>query len=279
MTLTAPDLTYLRGLVRERSAIVIDESKSYLIESRLGPVARRNGLGSLEELVARLRLHRTGPLHDLVVDAMTTNETSFFRDLQPWKALEHHIIPELIERRGVQRTLTFWCGACSSGQEPYSLAMLLRDRFPQIASGWKVRIVATDLSEEMLGRAAAGRFTQLEVNRGLPAPMLVRHFRRDGSFWQISDELRRMIEFRPLNLVKPWPLLPQADVVFLRNVLIYFDVPTKREILGRIRSVLRPDGHLLLGTSETTMNIDERYERVTVERATTYRPTSSKDNP
>ena len=266
------DLTYLRGLVREQSAIVIDESKTYLIESRLEPVARRNGLGSLEELVARLRLQRTGPLHDLVVDAMTTNETSFFRDLHPWRALEHHVLPDLLERRKVQRTLTFWCGACSSGQEPYSLAMLLRDRFPEIVAGWKVRIIATDLSEEMLARASAGRFTQLEVNRGLPAPMLVKHFRRDGAFWQVSDEIRRMVDFSPFNLVKPWPYLPPVDVVFLRNVLIYFDLPTKREILGRIRTVLRDDGNLFLGTAETTLNIDERYERVSLGRATTYRP-------
>lgn len=271
-TLSTPDLTYLRDLVRERSAIVVDESKGYLIESRLGPVARRNGLGSLTDLVVQLRRERTGPLHDLVVDAMTTNETTFFRDVHPWTALEHEFIPKLLERRAAQRSLTFWNAACSSGQEPYSLAMLLRDRFPQVVANWNVRIVATDLSAEMLGRAAAGRFTQLEVNRGLPAPALLRHFRRDGAMWQINDDIREMVEFRALNLVHPWPFVPHVDVLFLRNVLIYFDLGTKQEILRRVRSVLRPDGFLLLGTAETTLNVDEKFERITFDRATAYQP-------
>ncbi|GGI08130.1 CheR family methyltransferase [Egicoccus halophilus] len=271
-TLTASDLTYLRELVRQRSAIVIDESKSYLLESRLAPVARRNGLGSLTELVARLRTQRSGPLHDLVVDAMTTNETSFFRDLHPWTALEKVWIPELVQKRAAQRTLTFWNAACSSGQEPYSLAMMLRDRFPHIVDSWNIRIIATDLSAEMLGRSAAGRYTQLEVNRGLPAPLLVKHFRRDGQYWQIREQLRGMVEFRSLNLVSTWPFVPQVDVIFLRNVLIYFDLPTKQQILGKVREVLRPDGLLMLGTAETTLNVDDRFERITVDRATAYRP-------
>ncbi|MFA9446390.1 protein-glutamate O-methyltransferase CheR [Egicoccus sp. AB-alg6-2] len=270
--LNAGDLLYLRELVRERSAIVIDDSKSYLLESRLAPIARRNGLGSLAELVVRLRRERTGPLHDLVVDAMTTNETSFFRDLHPWTILEKVWIPELIEKRAAQRTLTFWNAACSSGQEPYSLAMLLRDRFPHIVETWNVRIIATDLSAEMLGRSAMGRYTQLEVNRGLPASLLVKHFHRDGQYWQISDELRGMVEFRALNLVSQWPFVPQVDLLFMRNVLIYFDLPTKQQILGKVREVLRPDGYLMLGTAETTLNVDDRYERVAVDRATAYRP-------
>ncbi|MBS3940136.1 MAG: protein-glutamate O-methyltransferase CheR [Actinobacteria bacterium] len=270
--LTPTDLVYLRELIRERSAIVIDESKGYLLESRLAPVARRNGHNSLTELVARLRLDHTGPLHDLVVDAMTTNETSFFRDIHPWTVLEQTWLPELIQKRSAQRTLTFWNAACSSGQEPYSLAMLLRDRFPQIVDTWNVRIIATDLSAEMLGRSAAGRYTQLEVNRGLPAPLLVKHFKRDGQYWQINDNLRGMVEFRALNLVGQWPFIPQVDVLFMRNVLIYFDLPTKQEILNKLRGVLRPDGYLMLGTAETTLNVDERFERVAVDRATAYRP-------
>jgi chemotaxis protein methyltransferase CheR len=271
-SLQLSDLAYLRDLVRERSAIVLDESKDYLVESRLGPVVRRNGLGSLEELVVRLRQSRSGPLHDLVVDAMTTNETTFFRDVHPWTALEQTLIPGLIQARHASRAITFWCAACSSGQEPYSLAMMLRDRFPQIVQQWNVRIIATDLSAEMLGRAAAGRYTQLEVNRGLPAPTLVRHFRRDGAYWQISDEIRQMVEFRALNLCKPWSTMPLYDVVFLRNVLIYFDLQTKREVLERTRAVLRPDGYLLLGAAETTLNFDDRFDRVPIDRATVYRP-------
>lgn len=270
--LTATDLVYLRELIRERSAIVIDESKGYLLESRLAPVARRNGLGSLTELVARLRQERNGPLHDLVVDAMTTNETSFFRDIHPWTALEKVWLPELIQKRASQRTLTFWNAACSSGQEPYSLAMMLRDRFPQIVDTWNVRIIATDLSAEMLGRSAAGRYTQLEVNRGLPAPLLIKHFKRDGQYWQINENVREMVEFRAMNLVDQWPFIPQVDVLFMRNVLIYFDLPTKQQILNKLRGVLRPDGYLMLGTAETTLNVDERFERVAVDRATAYRP-------
>ena len=270
--LTAPELSYLRDLVRERAAIIVDESKDYLVESRLGPVARRQGIGSLSELVGRLRRERTGPLHDLVVDAMTTNETSFFRDVHPWKALEAEWLPALIAARRSTRQLTVWNAACSSGQEPYSLAMLLRDRFPTIVDTWNVRIIATDLSAEMLGRAAAGRFTQLEVNRGLPAASLAKHFTRDGAHWRIDDRLRAMIEFRALNLAEPWPFLPQVDLLFCRNVLIYFDVDTKRRILGWARERLRSDGLLLLGTAETTLNIDDRYERLVSGRATAYRP-------
>ncbi len=272
MTLTDTDAAYVREIVRERSAIVIDASKSYLIESRLGPVARQNGLGSLGELVRRLRQDTSGVLHELVVDAMTTNETTFFRDVGLWTELEHTILPRLLAARAAERSLTLWSAACSSGQEPYSLAMLLLERFPSVVQTWNVRIVATDLSAEMLGRAAAGRYTQLEVNRGLPAPMLVRHFRRDGAYWQLDERVRSMIEFRALNLVRPWPFVPMVDLLFMRNVLIYFDLEDKRRILGRCRSVLRPDGHLVLGTSETTLHIDDSYRRDASGAATTYRP-------
>jgi chemotaxis protein methyltransferase CheR len=271
-TITASDLGYIRELVRARSAIVIDPSKSYLVESRLTPLLRRNGLGSLGDLVARLRRDPAGHLEDLVVDAMTTNETTWFRDVHPWTALERVILPEVFQRRAAQRTLTIWSAACSSGQEPYSLAMLLKDRFPQYVSAWNVRIIATDLSAEMLGRAAAGRYTQLEVNRGLPAPMLVRHFQRDGAHWQVNDDIRRMVEFRALNLLEPWGFLPPTDLLFLRNVLIYFDLDVKREILRRVRTTLRPDGYLFLGSAETTLHVDDTYERVTVGPATAYRP-------
>ena len=272
MSLSASDLDYVREVVREHSAIVLDDSKAYLVESRLTPIARRSGSGDLGEFIARLRSDRTGRLRDVVVDAMTTNETSFFRDPGLWRALERSILPALIERRRPQQALNVWCGAASSGQEPYSLAMLLVEQFPTVVRDWNLRIIATDLSADMLGRAAAGRFSQLEVNRGLAAPRLVRHFERDGTDWRISEQLRQMVEFRALNLAEPWPFVPQIDVLFLRNVLIYFEHQTKQEILARCRTVLRPDGHLILGTSETTLNIDDRYERVVTDGATTYRP-------
>lgn len=272
MSLAPTDVDYVRTLVRERSAIVLDASKTYLIESRLGPVAKQHGMGTLEEFVRRLRAERFGPLQDLVVDAMTTNETTFFRDIGLWNGLEHDLLPQLIEQRRTQRTLTIWSAACSSGQEPYTIAMLLLERFRSIVDGWNVRIIATDLSSEMLGRAAAGRFTQLEVNRGLPAPLLVKYFRRDGAAWQLSDQVRQMVEFRTLNLAQPWPFVPEVDLLFMRNVLIYFDHPTKQEILARCRQVIRPGGHLVLGTAETTLGLDDRFDRVVTGPATTYRP-------
>jgi chemotaxis protein methyltransferase CheR len=272
MTLATADIDYVRDIVRERSAIVIDASKTYLIESRLAPIMRQTGIASLSELVAKLRRDASGQLQDLVVDAMTTNETTFFRDVGLWTELERSLLPQLIAARQTERSINFWSAACSSGPEPYSIAMLLLDRFPAIAQTWNVRIIATDLSAEMLGRAAAGRYTQLEVNRGLPAPSLVKHFKRDGAFWQIDDRIRSMVEFRSMNLAKPWGFIPQIDLLFMRNVLIYFDMDSKREILGRCRSALRPDGHLILGTAETTLNIDDRFRRNVVGGATTYLP-------
>ncbi len=270
--LSSADVDYVRQIVRETSAIVLDLSKTYLVESRLAPVARQVGASDLTDLVAKLRRDSSGKLRDMVVDAMTTNETSFYRDPPLWVAMEQEIIPGLIKARSKERSLTFWSAAASSGQESYSLAMMLRDRFPDVVANWNVRIIATDLSADMLGRAAAGRYTQLEVNRGLPAPRLVRYFERSGTFWQLKDEIREMVEFRAMNLVKPWPFIPYCDVLFMRNVLIYFDQATKQQILSRCRTVLKPDGHLILGTSETTLNIDPSYQRVVSGNATTYRP-------
>ena len=271
-TLAPGDLAFVSDLVRRQSANVLDATKGYLVEARLAPVARDHGFGSVTQLIASLRSTHHGPLHDLVVDSMTTNETSFFRDLRPFTVLERHVLPELVERRAAQRTLTIWSAACSSGQEPYSIAMLLRERFPHIAQTWNVRIIASDLSGAMLARAASGRFSQLEINRGLPAALLVKYFVRDGAEWQIRDDVRQMIEFRAVNLVKPWPYLPMADVVFVRNVLIYFDVPTKQHVLDQTLNILRPDGYLFLGAAETTLNLDDRFERCNQEQTSYYRP-------
>ena len=201
---------------------------------------------------------------------MTTNETTFFRDVHPFDALRTRVIPELMAARANERALTIWCGASSSGQEPYSIAITLREHFPQLA-GWKVRLLATDLSSEMVRRTTAGSFSQLEVNRGMPAPMLVKWFDRRGVHWQAKPELCAMIEAFEMNLATPWPTLPAFDVVFLRNVLIYFDVETKRTILGKVRRAMRPDGWLFLGGAETTLNLDDAFERVAVDRATCYR--------
>ena len=252
------DIQYIRALVREQAAIVVDETKTYLITTRLAPLLKRHGLTSLGELVSRLRTSRLGGLRDEVVDALTTNETLWFRDIHPFEALRSSILPELIRMRASERALTIWSAACSSGQEPYTIAMMLREHFPHLAD-WRLRLVASDLSAEMLGRAASGVYSQTEMNRGLPAPMLVKYFQRTGTEWQAIESIRSMVEFRTLNLAKPWPVVPQCDVIFLRNVLIYFDMDTKRAILDRARAALRPGGVLFLGTAETTLGVHNGF--------------------
>ncbi len=271
MALAAADFEYVRTLVREHAAIVLEPSKGYLVESRLAPLVQQHGLTSIAALVGRLRVQRADALHAQVVEALTTNETSFYRDLHPFETLRQTLLPELVERRAASRQLSIWSAACSSGQEPYSLAMLLREHFSSLAS-WTVRITGTDLSAAMLSRAAEGLYSQLEVSRGLPATLLVKYFTREGLAWRLAPEVRRMVAFRPHNLAQPWPPSPQVDVLLLRNVLIYFDVPTKRAILQRARAALRPDGVLFLGGTETTLGVDDSFERCTVGRTTFYRP-------
>jgi chemotaxis protein methyltransferase CheR len=269
MPLSPADFEYLSALVREGSAIVLEEQKAYLFEARLAPLARREGFDSLEALVRHLRGARADGLHRKVVESMTTNETSFFRDVHPFEALRQAVLPELLRRRAAERRLRVWCAACATGQEPYSVALLLREHFPELA-GWDVRVLATDLSEEVLGRARLGRYSQAEVNRGLPARLLVKYFAKEGLEWQLREEVRRQVEFRQLNLAGPWTGVPQ-DVVLLRNVLIYFDVADKRQVLARVRRVLRPDGALFLGGAETTLNLDGDFERAPFARACWYR--------
>lgn len=273
MTLTATDFDYLRQLVREESAIVLDPGKEYLFESRLQPVVREHGFEDIAGLVRSLRSGDTA-LRTRVVDAMTTNETSWFRDRHPWEALRTEILPELLESRRSGQ-VTVWAAACSSGQEPYSLALLLREHFPDACAARAVRIVATDLSPSMLEKARAGRYSQLEVGRGVPAPMLARWFSRRGVHWELHPEVRAMVEFRAVNLADraTWASVPPVlDLVLLRNVLIYFDSPTKKEVLEGVRARLRPDGVLLLGASETTLGLTGSFARVQSGQTTYYRP-------
>jgi chemotaxis protein methyltransferase CheR len=267
--MTPDEFDYICRLVRERSAIVLEPGKEYLVEGRLTPVVRELELGSISNLVARLRTVPDNGLVGRVVDAMVTTETSFFRDMLPFEGLKTLILPELIERRHSERQLNIWCAACASGQEPYSLAILIREHFPVLAT-WNVNILATDISREILARAKAGLFNQIEVNRGLPAPLLVKHFKQRGSAWELSEEIRSKIEFRELNLTRPWPPLRQMDLVLLRNVMIYFDIETKKAILGRVARLLRPDGYLLLGGAETTFNLDDSFRRVERSKAGFY---------
>lgn len=281
MPINAVDFEFVRGLVREGSAIALEEGKAYLAEARLDGLARREGFASLDDLIARARGERgrAGGLRDRLVEAMTTNESSFFRDVHPFEALRRTLIPELILSRCGARRLRIWSAACSSGQEPYTIAMILREHFGAQLSGWDVQILASDLSTEMLDRARAGRYTQMEVNRGVPATLLVKNFRKEGSEWRIIDEVRSMVEFRRINLDAEWPSLPALDLVFLRNVLIYFEAPTRRRILERMAGELAPDGHLFLGGSETTLNYSDRYERRQVDQTVCYRPRSGAGRP
>ena len=267
-TINSSDFNYIRDLVRRHSAIALDVDKAYLVETRLAPLARQAGLASLQELIGLLRIQPAHPLHRQVVEAITTHETSFFRDLHPFEALKTTILPTLLARRR-SSSLTIWCAACSSGQEPFSIAMLMREHFPTLAAR-QIRIIATDLSSAILARAREGLYSQIEVNRGLPAALLTRYFDKQGLHWRIKSEIRRMVEFQQSNLAEPWPLIPPADLVFMRNVLIYFDVNTKKAILAKIRHVLKPDGYLFLGSSETTLNLDAAFEPISLGKSTCY---------
>jgi len=259
--MTPVEFDYVCRLVRDRSGIVLETGKEYLVDARLTPVARQCDLTSVSELVGRLQAGLDSGLAVRVVEAMVTTETSFFRDLHPFNTLRTTVLPDLIRRRQDERRLTVWFAACSTGQEPYSFALLIREYFPEL-SGWRLELLATDLSAEAIARARAGVYSQIEVNRGLPAALLVKYFKQHGGTWELSEEIRRMVEFREMNLTRPWPVLPRADLVFLRNVMIYFDVETKKAILSRVARVMRPDGYVLLGGAETTLNLNDSIRRV-----------------
>ena len=270
MTISANDFQYISKMVQDLSAIVLETGKEYLVESRILPLAKKEGYESIEELVKNLRNGPKNGLSTKVVDAMTTNETSFFRDIHPFETLKKHIIPDLIKKRGAAKQLNIWSGASSSGQEPYTFAMILRENFPELRT-WKVNYMSSDISNEMLDRCRKGVYSQLEINRGLPATLMVKYFERHGTEWQAKEELRNMIDFRYLNLCEKWPLLPKMDLVLLRNVLIYFDVDMKKKILKQIQDLLQPDGYLFLGAAETTMSLNDSFERMDYKQSGCYR--------
>jgi chemotaxis protein methyltransferase CheR len=270
MTLATTTFDFVRDLVQRESAIVLAPGKEYLVEARLLPVARQEGLPDVGSLVDAVRARPDADRTRRIVEALTTNETSWFRDGDPFTALTSTVLPSLVAARGPNDRLQIWSAACSSGQEPYTIAMLLEDALPNAAG--RVSITATDLSREMVERTRAGRFSQLEVNRGLPAAMLVRHFTRVGAEWEVAAGLRRMVTASECNLAAPLPRMGPFDVVYLRNVLIYFDLPTKQSILRRVREVMRPDGWLFLGAAETTLGVDDSWERAVIGRSSAYRP-------
>lgn len=261
MSISREGFDYVRKLVHSQSGVVLELGKEYLVEARLQPLAQTEGLPSVQNLIERMRGSSTSGLLQRVVEAMTTNETFFFRDLHPFEALRRVVLPKVIEKRRIERRITIWSGACSTGQEPYSIAMMIKEHFPELL-GWTCRLMASDIAGDIMSRARLGQYSQLEVSRGLPAHYLVKNFQKRGAEWHLNDDIRRKVEFFEMNLTKPWPSLPRMDIIMMRNVLIYFDLETKKQIFGNLRHQLHTDGWLALGGSETTLGIDESFERV-----------------
>lgn len=257
--MTPQDFDYLRQLLRQRSGLVLSAEKQYLAESRLLPVARKHGLGSLTELVVRLKAATFATIGVEVVEAMTTNESFFFRDKIPFEHFRDTIMPALLAARAREKRIRIWCTACATGQEPYSLAMSLKTIGPALA-GWKVEIVATDISHEVLAKAKAGIYNQFEVQRGLPIQSLVKFFAQVGEAWQVAPEIRGMVQFRQLNLLNDFSGLGTFDLVFCRNVLIYFDQDTKVDVLNRLVRQMPSDGFLILGSAETVVGLTEAFK-------------------
>jgi chemotaxis protein methyltransferase CheR len=248
-------------VLKQRSGLVLSDDKQYLVESRLLPIARKAGFVHLSELVAALQRGDRDVLMTRVVEAMTTNETFFFRDKTPYENFRFTVMPALLSAREVVRTIRIWCAAASTGQEPYSLAMALKEGQPDL-SGWRIEIVATDLSSEVLEKARAGVYSQFEVQRGLPIQLLVKYFTKVGDMWQIAPEIRAMVKFRQLNLLADFSALGSFDLVFCRNVLIYFDQETKIDLLNRLARITAGDGYLVLGAAETVVGLTDRFRTV-----------------
>ena len=263
--MTPLEFDYLRRLLKERSGLVLTQDKQYLVESRLMPVARRVGLDNLSTLVHNLKRQDAEPLIVEVVEAMMTNETFFFRDRLPFDHIRDTIVPALMQARAAQKRIRIWCAAASSGQEPYSLAMVLKDMMGlkdmgTSLAGWRVDILATDLSAEVLEKAKAGLYSQFEVQRGLPIQLLIKHFTQVGDCWQLSPDIRAMVQFRPFNLLNDFAPLGTFDVVFCRNVLIYFDQDAKVAVLNRLARQIERDCYLVLGAAETVVGLTEQFK-------------------
>jgi len=256
---TPLDYDFLRRLLKDRSGLVLSADKQYLVESRLLPLARKSGLSNLTDLVAKIKAPGAERLIVDVVEAMTTNESFFYRDKIPFEHFRDFMMPSLLKARAAQRRIRIWCAAASTGQEPYSLSMILKEMAAQVA-GWRIEIIATDLSNEVLEKARAGLYSQFEVQRGLPIQMLMKYFTQAGETWQISPEIKAMVQYRSLNLLSDFSHLGQFDIIFCRNVLIYFDQPTKVDVLERMARMTENDGYLVLGAAETVVGLTEVYK-------------------
>ena len=253
------DFELIAQLLKERSGLALNKEKAYLLESRLNPVARKWNISGFDELAQAIRNKKDEALLVDVTEAMTTNESFFFRDQKPFDQFSEIVLPHLLKARAAKRSFRIWCAACSSGQEPYTLAMLLKEHAAKLA-GWRVEILATDLSNEILDKAKEGLYSQFEVQRGLPISLLVKNFAQVGDRWQIDDSLRKMIRFQQFNLLDDFSSLGKFDVVFCRNVLIYFDTSTKTTVLNGMADLLPPDGFLYLGGAETVLGTTDRFQ-------------------
>ena len=275
--MTPLDYDFLRKCLKERSGLVLSADKQYLVESRLLPVARKMGLGSLGNLVATLKDGNAGPLMTMVVEAMTINETYFFRDKTPFDNFRSTVLPALLAARRSPRTIRIWCAASSTGQEPYSLAIALKEMAGDVA-GWRIELIATDLSNEVLEKARQGIYSQFEVQRGLPIQLLIKYFSQVGDMWQIAPEIRAMVRYQQLNLLADFSHLGVFDLVFCRNVLIYFDQEKKIDLLDRLRPITARDGYLVLGAAETVMGLTDGF-RIVPDMRGLYAPYARGSNP
>ncbi len=274
--MTPLDYEYLRKFLKDRSGLDLSSDKQYLVESRLIPLARKSGLAGIDELVAQIKSGSQAIAAE-VVEAMTTNETFFFRDKLPFDHLRETIVPELLQARAGQRSLRIWCAASSTGQEPYSIAMCLKEMGAALA-GWRIEIIATDLAQSVLEKSRAGIYTQFEVQRGLPIQQLVKYFKQVGELWQLNADIRAMIQFRQLNLLQDFSHLGTFDVIFCRNVLIYFDQDTKVDVFRRLAKLTEADGFLALGAAETVVGLTDAFKPHPDKRGL-YRPNPARAAP
>lgn len=274
MQVTTDDITFVSRLVGELCGVVLDDSKAYLIESRLGELAKDAGCTSYRELCQKARATSDRGLQTKIIDAITTQETLFFRDSSPFEALQHKVIPELIDRKArtaFPKRIRLWSSACSTGQEPYSLAMTLCELIPNILS-WDISILATDISDSAIRTASTGWYARHEIERGMKPALLAKYFVEQRGGWKIKDQIRAMVCFQNRNLHQPFTGLGPFDIIFCRNVAIYFDAPRRRDLFLRLADVLTPDGHLFVGSSESLLDLGPRFAPQNHCRATFYQP-------
>jgi chemotaxis protein methyltransferase CheR len=257
MSVTQDQFDFITKLVRQEIGIVLEPGKEYLVNSRLDAVARNNNIKEFNVIIEKIQ-KGDALLKQLLLDSMTTNETLFFRDGKPFDCLKNSLLPDLIELQGASKKLTIWCAASSTGQEPYSLAILIKENFPALST-WDLKIVATDICKDALTKAREAEYSQFEVNRGLPITLLSKYFTRNGTKWKLSSLISSMVEFRELNLLGSFSSIPKSNLVLIRNVLIYFDDATKKDIYNKIKGVLLPNGYLMIGGSESVLNFDNSY--------------------